>query len=444
MISLRRGGRAVQRQSGCGTPGAVYWIDKLAMSVSRRFRFAWYAHHLLAELVLIYPVAAIMMGERGVAPFDLSLLFALWSLAVVAAEVPTGVLADRVSRRRLLIVSRLVKGCCFLTWLACPGFWGYLAGFVCWGVASSLRSGTAESVLHDTLSAAGASSEFEQVYGRAVAAGHVGLIASFLAGGFLAGRVGFGIPLALSVAGPWLAAGVIAMGVADPPRGAPPGGDETYLQTLRAGLREARSSVRLLHIIGMTASIACIWEVFEEYLPVYLEEKGAFTLGAIGLTFACASSATIVAAAAAHRLPLRSLRAISLAFGLAGALLLASIPRGRGSRGGPARGLRGRQWRGRRPAGWPTPTLDSGPRARYRHLRRRDGPGAGRDAALRGSRRRRLDEGLGRRGRRTGRTGARALHRLRGGAEALKEADARSEKEAGADRERRKPGRGWR
>ena len=97
------------------------------MSVSRRFRFAWYAHHLLAELVLIYPVAAIMMGERGVAPFDLSLLFALWSLAVVAAEVPTGVLADRVSRRRLLIVSRLVKGCCFLTWLACPGFWGYLA-----------------------------------------------------------------------------------------------------------------------------------------------------------------------------------------------------------------------------------------------------------------------------------------------------------------------------
>ena len=77
-------------------------------------------HHLLGELVLIYPVAAIMMGEHDVEPFDLSLLFALWSLAVVAAEVPTGVLADRVSRRRLLIVSRLVKGCCFLTWRSRP------------------------------------------------------------------------------------------------------------------------------------------------------------------------------------------------------------------------------------------------------------------------------------------------------------------------------------
>ncbi len=74
----------------------------------------------------------------------------------------------------------------------------------------------------------------------------------------------------------------------------------------------------------MTATIACIWEVFEEYLPVYLLEKGTFTLGAIGVTFACASGATIAAAAAAHRLPFRSLRAIAVAFGVAGALLLAS------------------------------------------------------------------------------------------------------------------------
>ena len=294
------------------------------MSVSRRFRLAWYAHHLLGETVLIYPVAAIMMGEHGVEPFDLSLLFALWSLAVVAAEVPTGVLADRVSRRRLLIVSRLVKGCCFLTWFVLPGFWGYLAGFVCWGVASTLRSGTAESVLHDTLSEAGVREQFERIYGRAAAAGHFGLVASFLAGGFLAGRVGFGIPLALSVAGPWLAAVAIAAGVKDPPRGTDSPGHETYLETLRAGLGEARSSARLLQVIGMTASIACIWEVFEEYLPVYLDEKEAFTLGGIGLTFACASAATILAAAAAHRLPFRSLRAIALAFGVAGALLLAS------------------------------------------------------------------------------------------------------------------------
>ena len=93
------------------------------------------------------------------------------------------------------------------------------------------------------------------------------------------------------MAGPWLAAVAIAAGVDDPRRGTTsPGHGETYLETLRAGLWEARSSVRLLHVIGMTASIACIWEVFEEYLPVYLDEKGAFTLGTIGLTLALGHS----------------------------------------------------------------------------------------------------------------------------------------------------------
>ena len=114
---------------------------------------------------------------------------------------------------------------------------------------------TAESMLHDTLAATGAAGQFERIYGRAVAAGHVGLIASFLAGGFLAGRVGLAIPLALSVAGPWLAAVAIAAGVTDPPRGAAsPARSETFRETLRAGLREFRSSVRLLRVIGMTAS----------------------------------------------------------------------------------------------------------------------------------------------------------------------------------------------
>ena len=83
-----------------------------------------------------------------------------------------------------------------MTWFVFPGFSGYLVGFVCWGVAT-LCSGTAESMLHDTLSEAGAPEQFERIYGRAAAAGHFGLVASFLAGGFLAGRVGFEIPLAL-------------------------------------------------------------------------------------------------------------------------------------------------------------------------------------------------------------------------------------------------------
>ena len=141
------------------------------MSPLRRIQLVWSVHHLLGQLVVIYPVYAIMMTRRGIDEVELSALLALWSVSVIAAEVFTGALADRVARTRVLIASRLLKGSCFLAWIILPGFWGYLAGFLCWGIASSLRSGAEESMLHDQLLAMGWRDQFEKVYGRAVASG---------------------------------------------------------------------------------------------------------------------------------------------------------------------------------------------------------------------------------------------------------------------------------
>ena len=267
-----------------------------------------------------------MMTRRGIDEVELSVLLALWSVSVIAAEVFTGALADRVPRTRVLIASRLLKGSCFLSWFVLPGFWGYLAGFLCWGFASSLRSGTEESMLHDQLLAVGCRDQFEKVYGRAVASGQVGVFVAFVVGGFLAERTGFALPLGLSVAGPWLGAVLVATAMFDPPRSpsrmARP---VRYLEVVRTGLVEARSSSVLLQIVAVSASVACVWGVAEELLPVYLEEKIAFTLAAIGVVLASTSGASVIASTLAHRVRARSLEAIAVIFALANGLLLATV-----------------------------------------------------------------------------------------------------------------------
>ena len=70
------------------------------MSPLRRIQLVWSVHHLLGQLVVIYPVYAIMMTRRGIDEVELSVLLALWSVSVIAAEVFTGALADRVARTR--------------------------------------------------------------------------------------------------------------------------------------------------------------------------------------------------------------------------------------------------------------------------------------------------------------------------------------------------------
>ncbi len=66
----------------------------------------------LRETVLIFPVYAIMMGTNGISPFELSMLFIVWSGSALVFEVPSGVLADRYSRKTLLVISGAVKGMC--------------------------------------------------------------------------------------------------------------------------------------------------------------------------------------------------------------------------------------------------------------------------------------------------------------------------------------------
>jgi MFS family permease len=136
------------------------------MTAINRIATTWYAYGYLREAVLIYPVYAIMLGEHGIDAMALSTLFIVWAGSALIFELPAGVMADRYSRKWLLVISGAIKGTTFIVWWASPDFTGYLLGFVLWGAGSSLVSGTAEAYVYDSLTAVGAQNSFARVYGR--------------------------------------------------------------------------------------------------------------------------------------------------------------------------------------------------------------------------------------------------------------------------------------
>nr|WP_232330278.1 MFS transporter [Nocardia fusca] len=80
-------------------------------------------------------------------------------------EVPSGAWADTVSRRGLLILNGLLMSAGFVVWTVAPSYVGFALGFVLWGVAGSLRSGTFEALLYDELAARGAARAYARVIG---------------------------------------------------------------------------------------------------------------------------------------------------------------------------------------------------------------------------------------------------------------------------------------
>ena len=94
---------------------------------------------MLADLVPIYPLYALLFADTGLSDAEISVLFALWSAVGIVAEVPSGALADRVGRRTSLVIGALVQAVGYACWVVFPGFPGFAAGFVLWGLGSASR-----------------------------------------------------------------------------------------------------------------------------------------------------------------------------------------------------------------------------------------------------------------------------------------------------------------
>ena len=78
-------------------------------------------------------------------------IFTIWAATAIVLEVPSGVLADKYSRRLILFVGQLFSVAGFVCWGLFPHFWGFLLGFVLWGTKSALSSGTFEALICDEL-----------------------------------------------------------------------------------------------------------------------------------------------------------------------------------------------------------------------------------------------------------------------------------------------------
>ena len=108
------------------------------------------------EFMLIFPLYPIMFGERGgVSAAGVGLLLGAGSVLTVFFEVPTGVIADKISRKYVMMLAIIARMFCMLAWLAWPSFWGYMAGTLFLSLGAALESGALQAYLYGTLGADG-------------------------------------------------------------------------------------------------------------------------------------------------------------------------------------------------------------------------------------------------------------------------------------------------
>ncbi len=263
----------------------------------------------LSGLAPYYPLYALLFLDAGLSQAQVSGLFALWSVTGFLAEVPAGVLADRWSRRGALVLAGVLEAAAFTLWTAVPSAGSFAVGFVVWGVAGALVSGTVEAVLYDGLAAQGASDAYARVHGWTTAAELLVQVPTAGLATVLVTVGGYELVGWASVA-VCLAAAVLALRfpAAPPARDGGDDGDDTGdgggdVPLRRAvGLALRRPGLRL---VVVAVAVLGGLDAIEEYLPVMAGDWGvpAATVPVVVLAAALTGAAGAALGGRAARLP---------------------------------------------------------------------------------------------------------------------------------------------
>lgn len=146
-----------------------------------------FAAVFLQNLALWVPIEKLFMTSIGFDAAGVGLMAAVYAGVVPLFEVPSGVLADRWSRRGVLVLGAVAAAVSVAIGGLSQSVPTYMVAAVFLGVFFAMQSGTVESIVYDTiLEETGDSAAFEVTIGRLRLVESGALVASALAGGVIA------------------------------------------------------------------------------------------------------------------------------------------------------------------------------------------------------------------------------------------------------------------
>ncbi len=111
-----------------------------------------YAMRLVGALSFIYTIQTIMFRERGgVDTTGIGILIGVGTILTIVFEIPTGVIADRISRKHAIVLANVFNVLKIFSWLLWPSYTGYLIGTIFMALSSALESGAVQAYLYTAL-----------------------------------------------------------------------------------------------------------------------------------------------------------------------------------------------------------------------------------------------------------------------------------------------------
>lgn len=157
----------------------------------------------IAKWFMLYmPIVVPFYESNGLMMKDIMILQAVYSIAIVILEVPSGYLADIWGRKKTLILGAILGVLGFSTYSISHGFAGFLIAEIILGIGQSCVSGADSAMLYDSLLEEKNEKQYSRFEGRITSLGNVAEAVAAIIGGLLA---------AITLRAPYVAQTLVAL-----------------------------------------------------------------------------------------------------------------------------------------------------------------------------------------------------------------------------------------
>jgi MFS family permease len=310
-------------------------LDPQTASLRRDLRL-FFLFRLLATSYLFVPIFMLFQEARGLSFFARLALGGLYSAVVILVEVPTGVFADRLGRRRSMMLgaAAMVLSCIVAFGAGSFGWFAVAEALAAMSIA--LCSGADSAYLYDLLAHHGRAHEYSRRESAASAMHLLGSAIAFAGGGLVA-ELDLSLPYLLTAV---VACGAVAVAFLlgdDRPRQRcvhhlpALASLRSWWSDVVAAVTEVRTRRRLAWLVGYSAVVFTLLRATIYVYQPYLDARG-FGTAEIGLLYAAMYVAASGVAYRTDRLRQRFGDELLL-WGLLGVLAASFLLLGRASTG---------------------------------------------------------------------------------------------------------------
>ncbi|MEN8153694.1 MAG: MFS transporter [Acidobacteriota bacterium] len=155
--------------------------------------YKFYLTEFLKTQRYFIPIMILFLQFNKLSYTEIFILYTIESFIVFLMEIPSGVLADRIGKRFILILSRSFLIPAYIIFAFADSFILFLPGMIFLALNKAFKSGTHKAYIYDYLAQQKQEVQPSEIFGKAKFWGRLGEASASLIGGFIAVKFGYNI-----------------------------------------------------------------------------------------------------------------------------------------------------------------------------------------------------------------------------------------------------------